>query len=583
MTNRRTGTLLGGLLFLCALAGPATQAVPRAQSNDPVARAIADGDVYQSKRKYELAVESYRKADKLSHHTSAQALINIALIEKKAGLLSDAASDAKKALVAAGENKTFAWQARLLRAALLTQMAGKPTDNKLKDAEAELRAAVLLDPAQPLAHYNLGVVLLKQDRDADGIAELNALLALPKTDSAMAADARRMIANPIRARTPFVPGFSFITRENQTVSNVSLRGKVALLDFWGTWCPPCRESIPILKNVQKKYAAKGFQLVSISSDDDEDLWKTFVESQHMEWLEYLDSSSEVQKAFKIESFPTFIVVDKDGVIRFRQSGVGPETQSDLEDAINRALKKESDPVLAKAAAQELNAAPVADHRPATDTGHASQSNANIIAAGGNDAAASSPPRRSSAMAPTAPNVYKNARLGIRYEFPEGWIAAKPEALQAANQRLQESMRELLLKQQFQASENIQFLSPTILLYASRRGDGEPEKPVLSSIAIRAQQTSVDTLDEERFRARMDKMASVGQMKLLAPAAGFEVARHKFLRADFERTMGALHYYQTIVETTASGSLLHIEMLAASAEELRQIADTLQSMEIEDEE
>ena len=145
------------------------------------------------------------------------------------------------------------------------------------------------------------------------------------------------------------------------------------------------------------------------------------------------------------------------------------------------------------------------------------------------------------------------------------------------------MRELLLKQQFQASENIQFLPPTILLYVSRRGDGEPEKPVLSSITIRAQQTSVDTLDEQDFRTKMDKMASVGQLKLLAPAAGFEVARHKFLRADLERSMGALHYYQTIVETIAGGSLLHIEILAASAEELRQLADSLQTMEIEDEE
>jgi thiol-disulfide isomerase/thioredoxin len=580
MAIRRTSTLLGGLLFLCALAAPAA---PSPQSNDPVAKAIADGDVYQSKHKYDLAFESYRKADKLSHHTSAQALLNIALIEKKAGLLSDAASDAKKALVAAGDNKAFAWQARLLRATLLTQMAGKPTDNKLKDAEAELRAAVLLDPAQPIAHYNLGVVLMKQERNADGIAELNALLALPKTDSAMAADARRMIANPIRARTPFVPGFSFVTREHQTVSNASLRGKVALLDFWGTWCPPCRESVPILKNVQKKYAAKAFQLVSISSDDDEDVWKTFVESQHMEWAEYLDSSGEVQQAFKIESFPTFIVVDKDGVIRFRQSGVGSETQSDLEDAINRALKKESDPVLAKAAAQEVDAAAVADHRPATDNGHASQSNENIIATGVNDAAASPPPSRASRSAALAENVYKNGRLGIRYEFPEGWIAAKPEALLAANQHLQASMRELLLKQQFQASENIQFLPPTILLYVSRRGDDEPEKPVLSSLTIRAQQTGVDTLDEQGFRTRMDKMAGVGQMKLLAPAAGFEVARHKFLRADFERSMGALHYYQAIVETIAGGSLLHIEILAASAEELRKIADTLQTMEIEDEE
>src|SRR5205814_3426222 len=52
----------------------------------------------------------------------------------------------------------------------------------------------------------------------------------------------------IRARTPFAPRFSFTTHDNQAVSNASLRGKVVLMDFWGTWCPPCRESVPILRD-----------------------------------------------------------------------------------------------------------------------------------------------------------------------------------------------------------------------------------------------------------------------------------------------------------------------------------------------
>jgi thiol-disulfide isomerase/thioredoxin len=584
MVIPRTITLLGGFLFFCALAAPLGQPAPAAQSNDPVAQAIAEGDAYQSKRDYEQALKSYWKADKLSHHTSALALLHIAVIEKKAGVLWDAASDAKKAIAAAGDNKTLEWQARLLRATLLTQMAGKPNDKKLQDAEAELRAAVQIDPSQPIAHYNLGFVLLKQERDADGIAELNALLALPKTDAAMAADARRMIASPIRARTPFLPSFSFITRENQAVSNLSVRGKVTLLDFWGTWCPPCRESVPILRNLQKKYAAKAFLLVSISSDEDEDAWKNFVEAQHMEWSEYLDSSGQVQQAFKIDSFPTFIVVDKDGVIRFRQSGVGSDTQGDLEDAINHALKRESDPVLAKAAAEEANAAPAADHAPPVNAGKSSKPNDNARTPVSDAAAASIASTLRPTVAAPAANVYKNARLGMRYEFPEGWIAAQPEDLLAANQHIEASMRDLLLKQQAQASDSIQILPPTILFYASRRGDGEPEKPVMSSISIRAQQTNVDPLDEARFRAMTDKMINAGQMKLLAPAAGFEVAGHKFLRADFERSIGAaIHYFIGIVETSAGGSLLHIEIYAASPEELRQIADTLQTMKIENDE
>jgi len=581
METWRTSALLAGLLFFCALAPPLGQSAAAAQSNDPVAQAIAEGDAYRSKRDYEQALKSYWKADKLSHHTSALALLHIALIEKKAGVLWDAVSDAKKAIAAAGDNKNLEWQARLLRATLLTQMAGKPTDNKLKEAEAELRAAVQIDPSQPLAHYNLGYVLMKQERDADGIAEMKALLALPKTDAAMAADAWRMIASPIRARTPFLPSFSFTTLENQAVSNVSVRGKVALLDFWGTWCPPCRESVPILKSLQKKYAAKAFQLVSISSDDDEDAWKKFVEAQQMAWSEYLDSSGEVQRAFKIDAYPTFIVVDKDGVIRFRQSGVGPETENELEDAINHSLKRESDPVLAKAAAEDANATTPNDHAPAEDAAKSLAPNAKAITTASDAAAASTEPALNSRMPAPSANLFKNAMLGIRYEFPEGWIAAQPEALLEANQHIEASMREQLLKQQAQASESLQILPPTILFYASRRGDGEPEKPVMSSISIRAQQTNVDPLDVARFRALTYKMASAGQTKLVAPTASFDVAGHKFLRADFERSIGgAIHYFLGIVETKAGNSLLHIEIYAASAEELGQIADTLQTMKID---
>src|SRR5256885_13425159 len=134
------------------------------------------------------------------------------------------------------------------------------------------------------------------------------------------------------------------------MNNAALRGKVVLLDFWGTWCPPCRESVPTIKNVKRKFAGKGFELVGISSDDDEDVWRTFVESKQMDWYEYIDLSGDVLQAFNIDSFPTYIVVDKDGVIRYRQSGFGDATEGELEDAIGKALKRNSDPALANATA-----------------------------------------------------------------------------------------------------------------------------------------------------------------------------------------------------------------------------------------
>jgi tetratricopeptide (TPR) repeat protein len=171
-------------------------------SSDPVAQALAQGDLYQSKRKYELALDAYHKADKLSHHSSAASYLKLSLVERKLGDFSSALDDAKRALKVAGNNKTAALQARLVRATLLTQMAGKPTDKKLKEAEDELRQALALDSTNAIAHLDLGMVLLRQERDAEGIPELNAFVSSPNADSRSVAEARLVIANPIGPARP---------------------------------------------------------------------------------------------------------------------------------------------------------------------------------------------------------------------------------------------------------------------------------------------------------------------------------------------------------------------------------------------
>jgi len=572
-----------GVLVLLALTGGTTgQAARAGQTKDAIAQAIADGELYESKKKYELALDAYHKADKLSHHTSGEALLKIALIEKMAGLLSDAANDSKKAISAAGSDARLSNDARLMRATLLSSMANKPTDNKLKEAEAELRNAIALEPSLAVAHFNLGMVILKQERDTDGLAEMKTVLTLPGATPSMTSEARKIIANPVRARTPFTPVFSFRTRENETISNTSLRGKVVLLDFWGTWCPPCRESVPMLKNLQKKYAAKPFQLVSISSDDDEDVWRTFVQAQHMNWSEYLDSSSELQEAFKIDSFPTYIVVDKDGVIRFRQSGLAQDTQNELEDAINKTLKRDSDPVLAKAAAEGWGE----DTRGGADSeekGEAAKAERGATRVAGTPVAGvPATPLLPIETATISGNVYTNEHLGLRYEFPAGWKAAKPEEVHESNQRSEAGIRAVLEKQHPELAGSMHIAVPEVVFYASKHGDGEPQKPVLNSMRIVAQVTQRDTVDEDGFGQLTARMINLSQLKQVGSTANFEVKGHKYLRADFERTNGALHYYQSLAHTVAGDYLLQIECFAPSIEELKQITDSLLKMEVKDE-
>lgn len=548
------------LLLVLVIAAP----LAAQQSSDAFAQAMAQGDLYLSRRKYDLALEAYHKADKLSHHTSAVCYLKLASVERKLGDFYSALEDAKRAVKVAGEDKAVAIQAHLVRASLLAQMAGKPTDKKLKEAEDELRQAIALDPTQLFPHHNLGVVLLRQERDSEGLAELNAYVASPGADPALAAEAQRMIANPIRAREPFAPDFSFMTHENQSVSNAALRGKVVLLDFWGTWCPPCRESVPILRSLQKKYTGKPFQLIGVSSDDDEDVWRTFIEAQHMDWSEYIDLSGDVLKAFKIESFPTYIVLDKDGVIRFRQSGFGETTQGELEDAINKALKRASDPALAAAAsAPPADSAPSAAEKTETPTSRAATPLLDIEAGTFSD------------------NVYKNEALGISYEFPRGWIAAKPESIHALNERSEAAARAAILQQHPELASAIRFSGPKTVFYASRRGEGNGERLAVPCIRIKTVPSRVDELSLDTFRQLAENMATASGMTIIGPASEFTVKEHQFLRADFERSTGGPHVYYSYVQTLAGDYLLTIELFASSPAELQQIAASLQSMFVSD--
>jgi thiol-disulfide isomerase/thioredoxin len=582
--GRATLSLLFGLLAAGSLVAQ--------ESSDPVVQALSQGDLYSSKRKYELALDAYHKADKLSHHSSAPCYLKIAGVERKLGDFSAALDDAKKAVKVAGGDKSLAVHAHLLRATLLSQMSGKPTDKKLKEAEEEIRQALALDSANALARYDLGFVLLKQERDPEGVAELNRFVSMPGGDSETVLEARRMIANPLRARAPFAPDFSFSTYQRQDVSNASLRGKVVLVDFWGTWCPPCRESVPALRNLNKKYVGKPFQLVSVSSDDDEDVWKTFIKAEHMDWLQYIDLPGEVLHAFKVDSFPTFVVLDKDGVIRFRQSGEGPETESELEDAINKHLKRESDPKLAAAAAAEAASVSTASasngsRNTSGNSTAATNSNASGPLSSGRENkspnADSSAPRGIEGGVITG-NTYKNTALGMTFQFPQNWRAQNPDSLQALNDRVEGAARAAMLQQhpEFANSPSQRIIVPKTVFYASRKGEWDGQHINFPSLRISAVATGLDAVNLEPFQKMVTNVAGASGMKIVGAASEFQVNKHPFVRADFERSAGAVRIYQSLVQTVAGDYLLNIEIYAYSLDELQQVAASLQSMSIAEE-
>ncbi|HEY5837768.1 MAG TPA: redoxin domain-containing protein [Pyrinomonadaceae bacterium] len=300
---------------------------------------IQTGRNFMRQRKYEDALKAFKRANDLKGKTSAEAYLAMANAYMGLEAFKNVAQSADKVVEFAANNPELQAQAYNLKAiAIQRQSDGGKDQKKLQEAETVFRQAVTAKADYAESRYNLGVVLLQQNRDPEGIAELRKYLELAP-DQFFSADARKIIENPRRAREPFAPDFSITTSEGEYISLDDLKGKVVLLDFWGTWCPPCVASLPALRTLNKKFTkSEKFVLLGISSDGDEDKWSNFIVKQEMVWPQFLDRQRAVQRAFRVSAFPTYIVLDHEGVIRFRTSGSSFEREAELSHAIEKQIK-----------------------------------------------------------------------------------------------------------------------------------------------------------------------------------------------------------------------------------------------------
>lgn len=118
------------------------------------------------------------------------------------------------------------------------------------------------------------------------------------------------------------PGFKAQSPDGQTNDLKDIIGgeKYVLLDFWASWCVPCRNFVPELKQLAKKYEDKGLVVVSISTDKDREAWLRAVEEEQMPWLNLLDESG-ISDAYGVTAIPSIFLIGPDGEILFgKQSG-----------------------------------------------------------------------------------------------------------------------------------------------------------------------------------------------------------------------------------------------------------------------
>ena len=112
---------------------------------------------------------------------------------------------------------------------------------------------------------------------------------------------------------------------DRTVSLSDFKGKVVLIDFWATWCGPCRQSMPEIGRIYEKYHSRGLEVMGVAMDDDgrEAAVQSFAKDMGITYPVGMPTSHESVLRYKMDSIPLLVIVDRSGNIQGKQAGYAP--------------------------------------------------------------------------------------------------------------------------------------------------------------------------------------------------------------------------------------------------------------------
>jgi thiol-disulfide isomerase/thioredoxin len=288
-----------------------------------------------AERHFLSARDAFARANAQRRDTSAEAWFGMARASAALKFRADAAKELDRALEYVGTNTKLEAAIRYQRGQVLIPSATGPDDPRLEQAASDMGRARSLDPALTSAGYYRGLALLASYHDVDGLSELKAFLA-GAPDSVEAVRARALVATPRKARERWeAPAFSIQTADGKTLTSADLRGTVVLLDFWGSWCAPCRAHTKGLVEVSRTFAGKPFSFIGVALlERDRDLWQAYVAEHGMTWTQamYPNFDAPISKAFRLDGVPGYIVIDADGIVRGR-----PGDPVEIEKAVRTSL------------------------------------------------------------------------------------------------------------------------------------------------------------------------------------------------------------------------------------------------------
>lgn len=135
------------------------------------------------------------------------------------------------------------------------------------------------------------------------------------------------------------PDFALKSREGSNLRLSEHRGEVLLLNFWASWCGPCRQEMPILDALHQRYAKLGFSVIGINVDKDPSLADKILKDIPVTFPVLLDDTGAVSGSYAISAMPTSVLVDRDGNMRYLHKGYKPGYEQEYETEIKELIRE----------------------------------------------------------------------------------------------------------------------------------------------------------------------------------------------------------------------------------------------------
>jgi thiol-disulfide isomerase/thioredoxin len=347
MTHPSTASLLRQLAIAAALllvpvhshaaALSSSDAPKPGEPTDEKARkTFANAIQYQKQHEQYAAIGEFRKANKQDGGHCGECLKRAFKLAMEINDFKNAEDTARDMLAQASTADEKAAAHFQLALALQRQGIYGKKDKCFSESCDEFQAALDAAPNLEAARYSYGVSLAYLHQDEAARKAFGEFLSREKSNTDYRDRAGRYMDRIELARAIMAPPFSLTTLDGQHISMDGLAGKVVLIDFWATWCGPCREALPHIRKIAQKFASPQFVVLSVSLDHDDDKWKSFVRDNGMTWLQYRDGAmgGKVANQFGVHAIPATFTIDADGVLEDQHVG-----DADIEGKLKKLIAR----------------------------------------------------------------------------------------------------------------------------------------------------------------------------------------------------------------------------------------------------